>query len=243
MADFLLEIGTEEIPARMIDGAREELCRRVGELLTRERLAATPALEPFSTPRRIAVVVRGIAASQPDSEEQVTGPATKVAFKDGQPKPAAHSFAKKVGLDLSQIERVTTPKGEYLAAKLLKRGRPAADILAEALPKEIAGLYWAKNMYWRPSRTSERFVRPVRWLVAMLDGETVPVEFAGTDAGAQSRGHRIWVTVPLRFPIAAAYKEDLSQPMRADAGGTRAPHPQGPRRRLPHHSRRALAGR
>src|SRR3954470_15956774 len=165
MADFLLEIGCEEIPARMIDGAREELARRVGELLSRERLVESPALEPYSTPRRIAVLARGIAASQPDAEEQVMGPAVKVAYKDGQPTPAAHAFAKKAGVDLSQLQKVETPKGEYLSARITKRGRTAAEILSENLPKEIAGLYWAKNMYWRPGKTSERFVRPVRWVV------------------------------------------------------------------------------
>ena len=209
MADFLLEIGTEEIPARMIDGAREELSRRVSELLTRERLASSPLLEPYSTPRRIAVLARGISDAQPDSEEQVTGPATKVAFKDGHPQPPAHAFAKKVGLDLSQIERVTTPKGEYLSARIVKKGRPAADILSEALPKEIAGLYWAKNMYWRPGRTSERFVRPVRWIVAMLNGQTVPVDLFGAEAGKQSEGHRILSSGEVTFPNPAAYKEEL----------------------------------
>ncbi len=191
MADFLLEIGCEEIPARMIDGARAELARRVGDLLTREHLSESPVLEPFSTPRRIAVLARGVAASQPDSEEVVNGPATKVAFKDGQPTPAAQAFAKKVGLDLDKIERVTTPKGEYLYAKVARKGRAAAEVLSEALPKEIASLYWAKNMYWRPGMTSERFVRPVRWLVAMLDGQAVPLEFAGIHADKNSEGHRI----------------------------------------------------
>ncbi len=183
MADFLLEIGCEEIPARMIDGAREELARRVGELLSRERLVGSPALEPYSTPRRIAVLARGIAASQPDAEEQVMGPAVKVAYKDGQPTPAAHAFAKKAGVDLDRVERVTTPKGEYLSAKIVKKGRSASEILSDALPKEIASLYWAKNMYWRPGKTSERFVRPVRWVVAMLGGETVPLDLFGTAAG------------------------------------------------------------
>ena len=209
MADFLLEIGTEEIPARMIDGAREELSRRVGELLTRERLASSPQLEPYSTPRRIAVLARGIEASQPDSEEQVMGPAIKVAFRDGEPMPPAHAFAKKVGLDLTQVQTVKTPKGEYLAAKITKKGRPAAEILSEALPKEIAGLYWAKNMYWRPGKTSERFVRPVRWMVAMLDGQTVPVDLFGTGAGKQSEGHRILGSGAVTFPNPAAYKEGL----------------------------------
>jgi len=95
MADFLLEIGTEEIPARMIDGATEELSRRVGDLLTRERLTDTPKIQAFSTPRRIAIVAAGLAVSQPDVEEQVQGPSVKVAYKDGQPTPAALAFAKK----------------------------------------------------------------------------------------------------------------------------------------------------
>ncbi|MBZ5647556.1 MAG: glycine--tRNA ligase subunit beta [Acidobacteriia bacterium] len=190
MADFLLEIGCEEIPARMIDGAEAELARRVGELLTRERLSADPKVEAYSTPRRVAVLARGIKPAQPDIEEQVTGPAVKVAFKDGQPGPAAHAFAKKVGVDVAKLDRVSTPKGEYLAAKVVNRGRSASEVLAEALPKEIAGLYWAKNMYWREGKP-ERFVRPVRWLVAMLDAQVVPVEFGGIESGRESRGHRI----------------------------------------------------
>src|ERR1041384_367024 len=99
----------------MIGGAEAELARRVGELLIRERLAPNSAIESFSTPRRVAVLARGVAASQPDVDEQVMGPAVKVAYKDGQPTPAAHAFAKKVALDLDKIQKVTTPKGEYLA--------------------------------------------------------------------------------------------------------------------------------
>jgi glycyl-tRNA synthetase beta chain len=190
MADFLLEIGTEEIPARMVVGATDELTRRVRDLITRERLASEPAIEAFSTPRRLAVFARGLALSQPDMEEQVMGPSTKVAYKDGQPTPAAQAFAKKVNIDVSKLQTITTPKGEYLAATVKKTGRPASELFAEFLPKELAGIYWAKNMYWREGKP-ERFVRPIRWLVAMLDGEVVPVEFGGVKAGKSSRGHRI----------------------------------------------------
>jgi glycyl-tRNA synthetase beta chain len=95
MADFLLEIGTEEIPARMIGAATDELTRRVRDLITREHLASEPQLESFSTPRRLAVLARGVAQSQADVEEQVMGPSVKVAFKDGQPTPAAQAFAKE----------------------------------------------------------------------------------------------------------------------------------------------------
>src|SRR4051812_44750488 len=111
MPDLLIEIGTEEIPARMVDAAREELTRRVGELLVRERLAGSSAMQAFSTPRRVAVIVRDAATVQADIEEQQLGPATKVAFKDGQPTPAAHAFAKKAGVEVGALTSVTTPKG------------------------------------------------------------------------------------------------------------------------------------
>src|SRR3954463_5159077 len=177
MPDFLLEIGTEEIPARMIAAAQEELQHRVGDLLKRERLLGSPELTGFytppplagpakltgfDTPRRLAVLANEISMAQPDATEQINGPAVSVAFKDGQPGPAAHAFAKKAGVDVSRLERVTTAKGEYLSAKITTKGRAAAEILAEALPREVASIYWPKNMYWR--KASERFVRPVRWL-------------------------------------------------------------------------------
>jgi glycyl-tRNA synthetase beta chain len=189
MPDFLLEIGTEEIPARMIQDASQELQKRVEELLARNSLSHQ-GIKRLETPRRLALIASGIPATQPDVQEQLTGPATKVAYKDGQPTPAAHAFAKKAGVDVSRLQKVTTPKGEYLTASVTNKGKPAAQLLAELLPKEIASIYWPKNMYWRAGKP-ERFVRPVRWIVALLDGEVIPLEFAGIKAGNQSRGHRI----------------------------------------------------
>jgi glycyl-tRNA synthetase beta chain len=207
MPDFLLEIGCEEIPARMIAAASQELRERVEALLSRERLAGG-AVVPFDTPRRLALMASGIAASQADVVEQLTGPSVNVAYKDGQPTPAAHAFAKKAGIDVSQLERVTTPKGEYISAKITKKGRGAAEILAEALPKELSTIYWPKNMYWR--KPNERFVRPVRWLVAMLDGQTIPLEFDGVRAGNRSRGHRILTDGPVTIAGAGpAYVDSL----------------------------------
>lgn len=202
MPDFLLEIGTEEIPARMIDDARSELVKRMAALLARESLmkptegkpaedeSSWTAFASYSTPRRLAFRVSGIPTHQPDVTEQVTGPSLKVAYKDGKPTPAAEAFAKKVGVDVATLEKVTTPKGEYLAATVTRKGRQAAEILAEAVPKEIAAIYWPKNMYWRAGKP-ERFVRPVRWIVATLDSAIIPMEFAGIKAGSKSRGHRI----------------------------------------------------
>jgi len=172
----------------MIAAASEELCKRVSALLSRERLSGGEVTH-FDTPRRLAVMATGIAGSQADAVEQVNGPSVSVAYKDGQPTPAAHAFAKKAGVDVAQLATITTPKGEYLAAKVTKKGRSAAEILAEGLPREISTIYWPKNMYWQ--RPNERFVRPVRWLVAMLDGEIIPLELDGIRAGKSSRGHRI----------------------------------------------------
>ncbi|MGA3161140.1 MAG: glycine--tRNA ligase subunit beta [Terracidiphilus sp.] len=191
MADFLLEIGLEEVPARMIAGAEAELGRRVNELLTRERLLASGSkLTTYSTPRRLAVLIEGVLASQADTQEQLTGPSWKVAFKDGKPTPAAEAFAKKAGVAVAALEKVTNAKGEYVGATAKRQGRKTAELMAAELPKEVLGLYWAKNMYWRTGKP-ERFVRPVRWVVALLDASVVPLEIAGIQAGNASRGHRV----------------------------------------------------
>ena len=209
MPDFLLEIGCEEIPARMIDAAQNELASRVGELLARESLGLPAGVSaPLTTPRRLSVAST-IADRQMDVTEQVTGPAVKIAFKDGQATRAAHEFARKAGVDVSQLEKIATPKGEYLAAKITKKGRSAAEILAESLPKELSSIHWPKNMYWH--KPIERFVRPVRWLVAMLDSEVIPLAFAGVRAGNQSHGHRTLSQGVVQVPKANAYVERLRE--------------------------------
>jgi glycyl-tRNA synthetase beta chain len=221
MPHFLLEIGCEEIPARLLDGALAELTRRLTELLTRESLLAPPdtATEDgdetsrqngFATTRRLAVSINRIAASQPDVTEQVLGPSVKVAFKDGKPTPAAEAFARKTGIELSKLTQVSNPKGEYLAATVTKKGRRAAEVLAETLPKEIQAIYWAKNMYWREGKP-ERFVRPIRWLVAMIDDQVIPLEFAGIKAGQKTFGHRILFSGAKPIAKAEEYKDVLAK--------------------------------
>jgi len=207
MPDFLLEIGCDEIPARMIEAASEELRERVSNLLSRERLMAGE-VRSLDTPRRLAVMASGISAAQPDITERISGPSVKVAYKDGEATPAALAFAKKAGVDVAQLERITTPKGDYLSATITKHGRGAGEILAEHLPRELASIYWPKNMYWR--KPTERFVRPVRWLVAMLDAETIPLEFEGIQAGCVSRGHRILSEGAVAIPrTGSAYVDSL----------------------------------
>jgi glycyl-tRNA synthetase beta chain len=195
MPDFLLEIGCEEIPARMIDGACEELARRVTNLLKRETLGQIA--KGLSTPRRLAVQAE-VIERQPDTESWARGPSAQVAYKDGSPTRAAEAFAAKAGIRVEELK----VEGGYLVASVTKKGRPAAEILAELLPKEISSVYWPKSMYWR--KPNERFVRPVRWVVAMLDDEVIPLEVLGIKAGNQSRGHRILVHREILIPRAGA---------------------------------------
>jgi glycyl-tRNA synthetase beta chain len=195
MSDFLFEIGLEEIPARMIASAEAELLRRALAMLGKESLLGD-GFDPLtdakscSTPRRLAVLVKNVKDHQADITEEVTGPATKIAYKDGLPTPAAEAFAKKNGIAVTDLRTIATPKGEYLAATTVKKGRSASEVIVSELPKEIASIYWAKNMYWRPGKP-ERFVRPVMWMVCLLGDAVVPVAFGGRIAGRASFGHRV----------------------------------------------------
>jgi glycyl-tRNA synthetase beta chain len=191
MAELLLEVGLEEIPARMIADAQAELARRIEALLGRQRLLeAVHAITSYSTPRRLAVRVQGVLAQQLDLEEELTGPSWKAAFPDGQPGPAAQAFAKKAGVPVAALKKITAPKGEYASATVQRPGQRAEKVLSEELGKEIGALSWPKNMYWRPNKP-ERFVRPLRWLLCLLDENVVPLEFAGIRAGNVSYGHRV----------------------------------------------------
>jgi glycyl-tRNA synthetase beta chain len=175
----------------MLAAAQAELLKRTLALLTREQLiGAEPVAHSYSTPRRLAVLLRGVLAQQQDITEETTGPAVKIAFKDGHPTAAAEAFARKVGVSVEDLKTISTPKGDYLAATTLKRGRSAAEVLAAELPKEIGALYWAKNMRWIPG-SNEKFVRPVLWLVCLLGEDVVPVSFAGKTAGRATYGHRV----------------------------------------------------
>lgn len=191
MAEFLFEIGLEEIPARMIAGAQAELQQRVVSMLERERLvSAGVASKSFATPRRLAVWVAEVVERQQDITEELVGPSVKVAYKEGVPTPAAEAFAKKAGIAVASLKTITTPKGEYIAATSTKQGLKATDVIASELPKELVAIYWAKNMYWRAGRP-ERFVRPVRWMVALLGTKPVKVSFGGYEAGSVTYGHRV----------------------------------------------------
>jgi glycyl-tRNA synthetase beta chain len=210
MADFLFEIGLEEVPARMLASAQAELLKRTVAMLERERLVAGEVdASSYSTPRRLAVIVKNMQERQANLTEDLLGPAVKIAYKDGVPGPAAVAFAKKSGVAVEALRVVETPKGEYIAATSIKHGKHAAQVIAAELPKEIAGIYWAKNMYWRKGKP-ERFVRPVRWMVGLLGTEVVPVEFGGYTAGRETFGHRVlFGATPIELGEPAEYVESL----------------------------------
>ncbi len=192
--DFLFEIGCEEIPAGMIVKA----CRELKALLEKYFVAnalldegsAASSIETFGAPRRLTAIVKNVRLKQEDVVREITGPPKAVAYDAvGEPTRAAMSFAEKQGMAVSKLSIIMTPKGEYLAAKQEVAGKPAAQILAGVLPQVIQEISWPRSMYWT-GLGKQRFIRPIRWIVALLDGKVVPFTFADVVSGAHTEGHR-----------------------------------------------------
>jgi len=185
---LLLEIGCEEIPAGFIAPALSQLEKAAAEGLTAARLGFSSA-RAIGTPRRLAVLVEGLADRQQAETREVTGPAVKVAFDaDGRPTNAAKGFAKGAGIDVDKLERITTPKGEYLLARVHDKGKSTLEVLPSLVPGWISALTFPKTMHWHGNT---RFARPVRWIVCLLGEAVVPFESFGLPSGARTRGHRI----------------------------------------------------
>ncbi|MBW2457342.1 MAG: glycine--tRNA ligase subunit beta [Deltaproteobacteria bacterium] len=185
---LLFEIGCEELPASFVDGAVKALPALVDKQLGELRLGHGEA-RALGTPRRLAVLVPDLELEQADLEEEVTGPPAKVAFDaEGKPTRAAEAFAKKVGCDVGDLERVTTPKGEYLKGTRREQGKPATDLLPTALAAIATAIPFRKSMRWGAGSLS--FGRPVRWLVALLGSEVVPVTLGDLHSGRSTYGHR-----------------------------------------------------
>ncbi|WP_341907030.1 glycine--tRNA ligase subunit beta [Sandarakinorhabdus limnophila] len=202
---FLLELQSEEIPARMQAAAAEQLRTRFVDALKAAGLAHG-AVTADATPRRLWLIADGVAAASEGSAEEVKGPAASA------PAQAIDGFLKKTGLTRDQLEERETPKGIVLFAMLRREGRTASEILADVIPQIIRDFAWPKSMRWgaaSQSTAAPRWVRPLTGIVALLDGEEVACEAHGITSGRDTRGHRVHAPGVLSITSAATYLEQL----------------------------------
>src|ERR1700719_512605 len=207
--ELLFEVGCEEIPAGMLARAEGDLKAGLEKQLAAENLMAGVTVESFSSPRRLTLWAQGLPVRQADLVSEVTGPPKSVAYDVvGAPTRAAVSFAEKQGVALHEIYFLQTPKGEYLAAKNVKRGRATENILADMLPRMLHDLYWPKTMTWT-GLSGARVIRPIRWIVGLLDGKPLKFSFGGIAAGDTTRGHRFLGSASIRVRAFADYEKRL----------------------------------
>lgn len=220
MPTLAFEIGTEEMPANAVQQALDQLRARVEAGLAEVRLAASH-VETWGTPRRLIVLARDVPARQPDEERQVRGPSKAIAYgPDGRPTGAAIGFARKQGVPVEALELIATEQGEYVCARVVDAGRPAEEVIGEVLHAATRSLTFPKMMRW--GDRGMRFVRPIRWILCMLDDRPAPMSFAGVESGTRSRGHRY--LAPAEFDVPHA--DRLIDALRAayvevDAGARR----------------------
>ncbi len=214
---LLFEIGTEELPAWYVAEGEAALKDGLAAKLGEARLAFE-AIETYATPRRLAARVEGLAERQARLEEERRGPPAAAAYKDGEPTPAARGFAKSAGVPVEALFVKETDRGPYVFAKVVEEGRPAREVLPPLLAELAKDLPAPRKMRWGEGEGP--FVRPVRWLVALLDGEVLPVGVFGVVAGRETRGHRLLAPEPYRVEDPEDYLEVLGlakvQPRRED---------------------------
>ena len=200
MADFLLELFSEEIPARMQPKAAEDLKRLFGDALAEAGLAVED-IETHATPRRLALIARGLPLATADVSEERRGP------RADAPPQAVEGFLKSTGLSRDQLEERDDAKGRFLYAVIARAGRPTRDVLAEVVPAIVRSFPWPKSMRWGSG--SLRWVRPLHSIVALLDGEVVDLDIDGIRSGRTTRGHRFLSHGPVEIASAADYAASL----------------------------------
>ena len=206
MPAFLLEVGTEELPASFLSDALVQWQERIPQSLGANSLKGE-SVQVYGTPRRLAVVIKGLPSQQPDREEEIKGPPAQAAFKDSQPTAAAVGFAKKQGVEMDALFLRPTDKGEFVFVQKRIPGRPVAEILTELIPQWIWGLEGKRLMRW--GNGDARFSRPIRWLVALLDETVLPLELVNGSKTIQSdrisQGHRVLHPDPVTIAQATDY--------------------------------------
>lgn len=207
MPSFLLEIGFEEMPSRFLAPLADELSRLVASGLEQERLSHG-GIRTLATPRRLTALVEDLADVQPKQEETLTGPPVRAAYdSSGNPTSAALGFAKGQGVPLESLFTIDTPKGQYLAVKKKSGGAKAMDILPGVCLAAVKGLNFPKKMRW--GSLDVTFGRPVRWIVALLNDQVVPFEFASVASDRFTRGHRVMGPGPFAVTDPASYFDVL----------------------------------
>lgn len=207
--EFLLEIGTEELPVADLDTALAQLEERLAQALRNARLDYA-TLRVTGTPRRLVARVCGLAARQRDEERVVRGPAAAIAYDaEGRPTRAAEGFARSRGVPLEALQRRVIEGKEYVVAVMVEKGREAAAVLAEILPGVIGAISFPKSMRWNASNVS--FSRPIRWYVALLEDQVIPFEYAGVRSGRLTRGIRPRRSPDLAISKAQAYEEIIQK--------------------------------
>lgn len=185
--ELVFEIGCEDLPARFVGPLLDQLGSNFRARCTEHRIEAG-VVRVLGTPRRLALLVTSLAERQANLEEERTGPPVAAAFRDGQPTKAAEGFARGQGKTIDDLYTVTTDRGEYVAVKVFEEGRATRELLPDVLDAVLRGFNFPKSMRW--GAYSEQFARPVRWIVAVADGEVVPVKFADVQSGDYTFGHR-----------------------------------------------------
>ena len=203
--DLLFEIGAEEIPAGFMPNILGQL-KQLAETKLNDAHLPFESIATYGTPRRLALIVKGLADASAEISERHKGPSASIAYDaDGNPTKAAIGFARGKGLDVSDL----VVEDGYIYAETKTAGVPAKDIVTDMLPQLITGLNFPKSMHW--GNLDAKFVRPVRWLVALLDEEVIPVEFATVKSGNVTRGHRFLGADEITIKNASSYVDTLKE--------------------------------
>jgi glycyl-tRNA synthetase beta chain len=202
-ADFLVEIGTEELPPKALRSLMDAFANGLEAAVDDARLGHG-AVRPYASPRRLAVIIENLEFAQEDRTSTQKGPPVKVAFDaDGNPTPAATAFAKKCGVEVDALGREKTEKGEWLVSDVVEKGRRADDLLPELIEHALAGLPIPRRMRWGAGEAE--FVRPVHWVVLLHGDTAIPASIMGIKAGNQTRGHRFHTTGPITITAPVDY--------------------------------------
>lgn len=206
--DFLLELGSEELPPKALPKLELALKEQLIAGLQAANLSFN-AVQSFATPRRLAVLVSGLSSAQPDQAIERRGPAVASAYKDGQPTQAALGFAASCGVQIDELETLETPKGSWLMFRSSQKGQATVDLLPALAQQVLTNLPVPKNMRWGASRTE--FSRPVHWLVMLFGQQIVPAQILGLNAGRTTFGHRFHAPAAIEITAPSSYAEQLLQ--------------------------------